>query len=63
MSENWSGREVKNKDEAWALISFLQTDEWWDINMPITGQQPTRVSLQAKYPVVLRRKTAGRRKN
>ena len=38
-----------------ALILDLQTDEWWDINMPITGQQPTRVSLQAKYPDVLRR--------
>jgi multiple sugar transport system substrate-binding protein len=48
-------KEAKNKDESWALVSFLQSDEWWEINMPITGQQPTRISLQAKYPDVLRR--------
>ncbi|HXI14905.1 MAG TPA: extracellular solute-binding protein, partial [Chloroflexota bacterium] len=48
-------KEAKNKDEAWALITFLQSDEWWEINMPITAQQPTRISLQAKYPDVLRR--------
>jgi multiple sugar transport system substrate-binding protein len=48
-------KEAKNKDEAWALITFLQSDEWWEINMPITAQQPTRISLQAKYPDGLRR--------
>ena len=51
-------KEVKNKDEAWALLTFLQSDEWWDINMPITAQQPTRLSLQAKYPEVLRKTSA-----
>ena len=48
-------KEAKNKEEAWALLTFLQTDEWWDINMPLTAQQPTRISLQGKYVEVLKR--------
>ncbi|MGI8423156.1 MAG: extracellular solute-binding protein, partial [Chloroflexota bacterium] len=51
-------KEAKNKEESFALMGFLQSDEWWDINMPITGQQPTRLSLQAKYPTVLRNTSA-----
>jgi multiple sugar transport system substrate-binding protein len=48
----WSGS--KNKDAAWELMKFLQTDEWWEINIPITGQQPTRKSLQDRWTALLK---------
>jgi ABC-type glycerol-3-phosphate transport system substrate-binding protein len=54
--DGWSlWREGKSQPEAWELLKFLQTDEWWDINMPLTFQQPTRISLQARYADVLKR--------
>jgi multiple sugar transport system substrate-binding protein len=48
-------KESKSQAEAWELHKFLQTDEWWDTNMPITGQQPTRISLQTKYAEVMKK--------
>ncbi len=35
--------------EAWELMKFLQSDDWWTINMAVTGQQPARASLQDKW--------------
>jgi multiple sugar transport system substrate-binding protein len=35
--------------EAWTLMKFLQADDWWTINMAVTGQQPARASLQDKW--------------
>ncbi len=49
----WNGS--KNKDAAWELVKFLQTDEWWEINIPITGQQPTRKSLQDRWADLLKK--------
>jgi len=35
--------------ESWTLMKFLQADDWWTINMAVTGQQPARASLQDKW--------------
>jgi hypothetical protein len=45
--------------EAWELMKFLETDDWWDINMPITAQQPSRKSLQDKWVQVLKKDNPG----
>lgn len=48
-------KQSRYKEEAWELIKWLQTDDWWNVNMPITGQQPTRISLQTKYAEVMKK--------
>jgi multiple sugar transport system substrate-binding protein len=48
----WKGSKVA--DEAWELLKFLQSDQWLDINVPITGQQPARKSFQDRWMKALK---------
>ncbi len=49
-TDGWAiSKDSKAKEAAWELLKFLQSDEWWDINAAITGQQPTRKSLQDRW--------------
>jgi ABC-type glycerol-3-phosphate transport system substrate-binding protein len=41
--------------EAWELMQWLESDDWWNINLPITAQQPSRKSLQSKLVDVLKK--------
>ena len=45
--------------EAWELMKWLETDDWWDINMSITAQQPSRKSLQDKWVQTLKKDNPG----
>ena len=43
----WVG--TKAQDACWQLLKFLQTDEWNDVMMRITGNGPARKSLADKW--------------
>ena len=43
----WTG--TKSQDACWQLLKFLQTDEWHDVMMRITGNGPARKSLAEKW--------------
>jgi multiple sugar transport system substrate-binding protein len=43
----WKGS--KNKDAAWELVKFLQSDAWTDIATRVAGQQSARRSHQQKW--------------
>ncbi len=43
----WKGS--KNKDAAWELVKFLQSDEWTDIATRVAGQQSARRTHQQKW--------------
>jgi multiple sugar transport system substrate-binding protein len=45
--------------EAWQLMQWLETDDWWNINLPITAQQPSRKSLQTKWVDGLKKNNPG----
>lgn len=53
----WKGS--KHIEEAWELMQFLETDTWWNINMSITTQQPSRISLQGKWVQTLKKDNPG----
>ncbi len=51
----WSGSKVQ--DACWLLLKFLQTDEWNDIMMRVTGNGPARKSLADKWIRTLKAST------
>ncbi|MCL4544285.1 MAG: hypothetical protein M1118_06765 [Chloroflexi bacterium] len=46
-------------DEAWELVRWLQSDEWWTISIPITAQHPSRKSLQGQWVQMLKKDNPG----
>jgi hypothetical protein len=44
---NWTG--TASTEASWALIRFLETDEWNDVFMRVTGNQSSRKSLADRW--------------
>jgi multiple sugar transport system substrate-binding protein len=52
----WRGS--KAPEAAWALLDFLQSEDFWRVNIPTSGQEPPRKSLMPLWIELMRTKSA-----